>query len=177
MQSFQEERQALNRAQASLRYRLRDPALPDMEEDEARALIQEMVDLQQRELDLYKREQAELLKVLSPGPGHSLLSPAGRSGPAGPGAAAGAGAGGRGPRVAVVGGHASPDGWPRGRRAAPPLTERSGVLPFQGRAFRPPFFLSMQIRILFFASYRDLLGTGEMATVSPGGHVRVRHGG
>ncbi|MCJ7627358.1 MAG: hypothetical protein MUO50_03110 [Longimicrobiales bacterium] len=66
MQSFQEERQALNRGQASLRYRLRDPALPDMKEDEARALIQEMVDLQQRELDLYKREQAELLKVLSP---------------------------------------------------------------------------------------------------------------
>ena len=66
MQSFQGERQALNRAQASLRYRLRDPALPDMGEDEAMALINEMVDLQQRELDLYKSEQAELLKVLSP---------------------------------------------------------------------------------------------------------------
>jgi len=66
MQSFQEERRALNRAQASLRYRLRDPALPDMQEDEARALIQEMVDLQQQELDLYKREQGELLEVMSP---------------------------------------------------------------------------------------------------------------
>jgi Spy/CpxP family protein refolding chaperone len=66
MQSFQEDRSALNRAQASLRYRLRDPALPDMGEDEAKALVQEMVDLQQRELDLYKKEQGELLRVLSP---------------------------------------------------------------------------------------------------------------
>jgi len=66
MQSFQEDRSALNRAQASLRYRLRDPALPDMGEDEAKALIQEMVDHQQRELDLYKKEQEELLRVLSP---------------------------------------------------------------------------------------------------------------
>lgn len=66
MQSFQQERQELNRAQASLRYRLRDPALPDMEEDEARALVQEMVTLQERELDLYKKEQVELLKLLSP---------------------------------------------------------------------------------------------------------------
>ncbi len=66
MQSFQEDRSALNRAQASLRYRLRDPVLPDMGEDEAKALIQEMVDHQQRELDLYKKEQEELLRVLSP---------------------------------------------------------------------------------------------------------------
>ena len=66
MQSFQGERQALNQAQASLRYRLRDPALPDMDEADARALLQEMVDLQQRELDLYKREQTELLTVLAP---------------------------------------------------------------------------------------------------------------
>jgi len=66
MQSFQEERQDLNRAQASLRYRLRDPELSDMGEDEAKALIQEMVDLQQRELDLYKKEQEELLRVLPP---------------------------------------------------------------------------------------------------------------
>jgi len=66
MQSFQEERRALNRAQASARYRLRDPALPDMGEDEAMALIQELVDLQQRELELYKAEQGELLKVMSP---------------------------------------------------------------------------------------------------------------
>lgn len=66
MQSFREDRQALNRAQASLRYRLRDPALPDLAEADARALIQEMVDLQQRELDLYKSEQGELLKVLTP---------------------------------------------------------------------------------------------------------------
>jgi len=43
-----------------------------------------------------------------------------------------------------------------------------------GRAFRPPFFcfytvmfVSMQIRILFFASYRDLLGTGEMTLPLP----------
>jgi uncharacterized membrane protein YgcG len=37
-----------------------------MGEDEAKALIQEMVDLQQCELDLYKKEQEELLLVLPP---------------------------------------------------------------------------------------------------------------
>jgi len=66
MQSFQEERQVLNRAQGSLRYRLRDPALRDIGEDEARSILKEMVDVQQRELDLYRREQEELLKVVSP---------------------------------------------------------------------------------------------------------------
>lgn len=35
----------------------------------------------------------------------------------------------------------------------------------------PPslFFVHMQIRILFFASYRDLLGTGEMTVALPEG--------
>jgi hypothetical protein len=33
---------------------------------DASALLQEMVDLQQQELDLYKREQAELLTVMTP---------------------------------------------------------------------------------------------------------------
>ena len=66
MRSFQQDRSSLNQAQATLRYRLRNPALSELGEDEARALIQEMVDLQQRELDLYKREQEELLKVMSP---------------------------------------------------------------------------------------------------------------
>ncbi len=65
LRSFQEDRQTLNRAQASLRYRLRDPALQDWSESDAQALLQEMVDLQEQELDLYKREQAELLKVMT----------------------------------------------------------------------------------------------------------------
>jgi len=66
MQSFQGDRQTLNRAQASLRYRLRDPAIQDLPDAEARSLLQEMVSLQERELALYRREQAELLKVLTP---------------------------------------------------------------------------------------------------------------
>lgn len=66
MQSFQEDRRSLNQAQASLRYRLRDPGLPNLSEEDARSLLQEMVVLQERELDLYRREQAELLKFLSP---------------------------------------------------------------------------------------------------------------
>ena len=66
MQSFQEDRRTLNRAQASLRYRLRDPGLVDMGDEEARALLQEMVSLQEQEMGLYKREQAELLQVLTP---------------------------------------------------------------------------------------------------------------
>jgi Spy/CpxP family protein refolding chaperone len=65
-QSFQTERSALSRAQASLRHRLRDPALQDLDEADATGLLEEMVGLQQQELDLYKREQAELLKVLTP---------------------------------------------------------------------------------------------------------------
>lgn len=66
MQTFQAERQEMNRARASLRHRLRDPALAERPEAEARALLSEMVRLQERELDLYKREQARLLEVLSP---------------------------------------------------------------------------------------------------------------
>lgn len=66
MQSFQGERSELNRAQASLRHRLRDPALPDIGSEEAQALLQEMVDLQERELALYRREQAELLEIMTP---------------------------------------------------------------------------------------------------------------
>jgi len=66
MQSFQGERSELNRAQASLRYRLRDPALPDMSDDDARAILQEMIDVQARELDLYRREQEALLSLLTP---------------------------------------------------------------------------------------------------------------
>jgi hypothetical protein len=66
MQSFQQDRRALNQDQAALRYKLRNPALAELDEGEARGILQEMVDLQQRELDLYKQEQAELLEVLSP---------------------------------------------------------------------------------------------------------------
>ena len=65
MESFQTDRQGLNRAQASLRYRLRDPALQDIGDDEARALLEEMVAAQEQELELYKREQEELLKLMS----------------------------------------------------------------------------------------------------------------
>jgi hypothetical protein len=66
MMSFQTERRNLNRAQASLRYKLRDPGLFEIEDEEARALLQDMVRLQEQELDLYKREQAELLQFLPP---------------------------------------------------------------------------------------------------------------
>jgi len=66
MQSFQEDRQTLNRAQASLRYRLRDPALRELGEDDARAILREMLDLQKKELDLYQKEQGEFLKVMAP---------------------------------------------------------------------------------------------------------------
>lgn len=66
MQGFREERQSVNRAQASLRYRLRDPALPDLADDAARAILAEMIQVQEAELDLYRREQAQLLTVLSP---------------------------------------------------------------------------------------------------------------
>ena len=67
MQGFREERQAVNRAQASLRYRLRDPALPDLTDDAAKEILAEMIRAQEAELDLYRREQAQLLTVLSPG--------------------------------------------------------------------------------------------------------------
>jgi len=66
MQSFQQDRQSLNRDQASLRYRLRDPGLPNLSEEDARAMLQEMVTLQERELDLYKREQSALSEYLTP---------------------------------------------------------------------------------------------------------------
>jgi hypothetical protein len=66
MQTFQAERQTLNRAQTSLRYRLRDPALASLSDEAARALLQETLSLQERELDLYRREQARLLEVLTP---------------------------------------------------------------------------------------------------------------
>jgi len=66
MQSFREDRQALNRDQASLRFRLRDPAHQEMAEEDARAVLSEMVRVQEAELELYRREQAELLTVLNP---------------------------------------------------------------------------------------------------------------
>lgn len=66
MGAFQEERMTLSRAQASLRYKFRDPALVDLSEEEARALLQEMVEVQEQELALYKREQAELLAFVTP---------------------------------------------------------------------------------------------------------------
>jgi hypothetical protein len=64
--SFQQERMTLNRAQATLRHKLRTPGLVDLPEEEARALLQEMVTLQEQELDLYRREQAEFLKLVTP---------------------------------------------------------------------------------------------------------------
>lgn len=67
MRSFREDRQAVNQAQASLRYRLRDPALADLDEESARGILAEMIRVQEAELDLYRREQARLLTVLSPG--------------------------------------------------------------------------------------------------------------
>ena len=66
MQSFREDRQALNQDQASLRYRLRDPALQELAEEDARAVLAEMVRVQEVELELYRREQVELLTVLNP---------------------------------------------------------------------------------------------------------------
>jgi hypothetical protein len=66
MQTFREDRQAVNRAQASLRYRLGDPALADLTDDAAREILAEMIRAQEEELDLYRREQAQLLTVLSP---------------------------------------------------------------------------------------------------------------
>ena len=65
MQSFQSDRQALGMAQASLRHRLQDPALSTIGDEEASVLLQEMVQLQERELDLYRREQEQLLVHLT----------------------------------------------------------------------------------------------------------------
>jgi len=66
LRSFDEERSELSRAQASVRLRLRDSSLRDIGEPEARNLLQEMVDLQERELDLYRNEQARLLELMNP---------------------------------------------------------------------------------------------------------------
>ena len=46
-----------------------------------------------------------------------------------------------------------------------PLTCRGSGSTLFGRAFGPPFFFArptMLIRVLFFASYRELLGSGEL---------------
>jgi hypothetical protein len=66
MQSFREDRQALGRSQAALRLHLRGAALEGGEDEEAMELLEEMVGLQEAELELYRREQAELLTVLTP---------------------------------------------------------------------------------------------------------------
>jgi Spy/CpxP family protein refolding chaperone len=66
MQSFREDRRALNRSQASLRHRLRDPGLGDVTDEEAREILQEMIRLRAREVELYRMEQQRLLSVLSP---------------------------------------------------------------------------------------------------------------
>jgi Spy/CpxP family protein refolding chaperone len=66
MMAFQQDRMELNQARATVRFRLREQALQRMPEAEARALLEEMVRLQEREVDLYRREQEELLKVLTP---------------------------------------------------------------------------------------------------------------
>jgi regulator of replication initiation timing len=67
MQSFREDRQTLAMEQASLRHRLRDPALGQITDDEAREILSGLVKAQEEELALYKKEQEALLKVLSPG--------------------------------------------------------------------------------------------------------------
>jgi hypothetical protein len=66
MQSFREDRQAVNQAQAALRYRLADPGLPDLTDEAAGEILAEMIRVQEAEVDLYRREQAQLLTVLSP---------------------------------------------------------------------------------------------------------------
>lgn len=66
MQSFRDDRQAINQAQMALRYRLRDPNLAEVSDDSAREILEEMIRVQEAELDLYRREQAELLTVLTP---------------------------------------------------------------------------------------------------------------
>lgn len=66
MMSFQEDRMKLNRARAVLRFQLREPALQSMPEAEARTLLQEMIRLQEEEVGLYRREQQQLLQVLTP---------------------------------------------------------------------------------------------------------------
>lgn len=66
MQSFREGRRALAMDQASLRHRLRRSALGEISEGEAREILAGMVRVQEAELDLYRKEQEELLNVLSP---------------------------------------------------------------------------------------------------------------
>ena len=66
MQSFRENRMALAMEQASLRHRLRDPALAEMSQEEAREILAGMVRVQEEELALYRKEQGALLEVLSP---------------------------------------------------------------------------------------------------------------
>ncbi|MFC1660733.1 hypothetical protein ACFL3S_04585 [Gemmatimonadota bacterium] len=66
MQSFREDRMTLSQSQASLRHRLRDPELPNLGDSDAMDILREMVRLQEEELDLYRREQEQLLSVLSP---------------------------------------------------------------------------------------------------------------
>jgi hypothetical protein len=65
MQSFQNERMTLGRNQASLRHRLQDPVLLDISEEDAQEILREMVSLQEREIELYRREQEQLLTHLS----------------------------------------------------------------------------------------------------------------
>lgn len=52
--------------QASLRHRLRDPALEEVAPGEAMEILNGLVRAQEDELALYKKEQTELLTVLSP---------------------------------------------------------------------------------------------------------------
>ena len=99
MQSFREDRQAVNQAQASLRYRLGDPGLSEMSDDAAGEILAEMIRVQEEELDLYKREQVQLLTVLAPNQlvrfyrlreewgrrVQELRQPGGPRGPGGPG--------------------------------------------------------------------------------------------
>lgn len=66
MQSFREDRRALAMNQASLRHSLRNPAMEEISEEEAREILAEMVRVQEAELALYRKEQEELLNVLTP---------------------------------------------------------------------------------------------------------------
>ena len=66
MESFRDQRRLLSEAQASVRYRLRDPGLRNLADSDAMGLLQEMIRVQEEELELYRREQEELLGVLSP---------------------------------------------------------------------------------------------------------------
>jgi len=104
MQSFREDRQAVNRAQGSLRYRLQDPSLPEISDEDALGILAEMIRVQEAELDLYRREQQELLSVLTPGQlvlfyrlreewGRRIQELRGPGGPRGPGGEAPLGAG------------------------------------------------------------------------------------